>query len=140
VQITAHAASGKANKATIEVLAGFFGVKKRAVRIIKGKKSREKIIDVSLRYALVGNITEDKRLQKILKNPRKHRKTSQKYIKNVMERGVNQNSLHLVRLNFAPLFFASRLLLATFTKQELPPPKLLALVSSKQLPLGLSNF
>lgn len=115
-------------------------MKKRAVRIIKGKKSREKIIDVSLRYALVGNITEDKRLQKILKNPRKHRKTSQKYIKNVMERGVNQNSLHLVRLNFAPLFFASRLLLATFTKQELPPPKLLALVSSKQLPLGLSNF
>jgi hypothetical protein len=105
VRIIAHTASGKANKATIEVLAGFFGVKKRAVRIIKGKKSREKIIDVSLRYALVGNITEDKRLQKILKNPRKHRKTSQKYIKNVMERGVNQNSLHLVRLNFAPLFF-----------------------------------
>ena len=67
VRITAPAARGKANKATIEVLAGFFGVKKRAIRIIRGKKSREKIIDVSLRYALVGNITEDKRLQRILK-------------------------------------------------------------------------
>jgi hypothetical protein len=100
VRIIAHTASGKANKATIEVLAGFFGVKKRAVRIIKGKKSREKIIDVSLRYALVGNITEDKRLQKILKNPRKHRKTSQKYIKNVMERGVNQNLPLLPNRNF----------------------------------------
>ncbi|MCK4735442.1 MAG: DUF167 domain-containing protein [Methanophagales archaeon] len=84
VRITAPAASGKANKATIEVLAGFFGVKKRVIRIIRGKKSREKIIDVSLRYALAGNITEDKRLQRILKKKRKHRKTSQKYIKNGM--------------------------------------------------------
>lgn len=38
---------GKANKAVIELLAEFFKVKKRDIKIIKGEKSREKVIEYS---------------------------------------------------------------------------------------------
>ena len=46
VHVTAPAISGKANKALIEVLAEFFKTKKRNIKIIKGEKSRAKIIGV----------------------------------------------------------------------------------------------
>ena len=37
---------GKANKRLIEILSDYFNVPKRNVRIIKGKKSRNKIIEI----------------------------------------------------------------------------------------------
>jgi hypothetical protein len=37
---------GKANKELIEVLAEYFKIKKREVRIIKGEKSKEKIVEI----------------------------------------------------------------------------------------------
>ena len=46
VRVDAPAVGGKANKRLIELLAKHFGVKKSAVRIIKGEKSREKIIEI----------------------------------------------------------------------------------------------
>lgn len=46
VRVTALAVGGKANKAAIEVLAEYFKVKKRDIRIIRGEKSREKVIEV----------------------------------------------------------------------------------------------
>ena len=47
VRVDAPAVGGKANKRLIELLAKHFGVKKSAVRIIKGEKSREKIIEIA---------------------------------------------------------------------------------------------
>lgn len=44
VKITAPPVEGKANKALIEVLAEYFNVKKSAVKIIKGAKSKNKVI------------------------------------------------------------------------------------------------
>jgi len=46
VRVTAPAVNGKANKAVIEVLAKFFKVKKRCISIIRGEKTREKIIGI----------------------------------------------------------------------------------------------
>lgn len=46
VYLTAPAIEGKANSLLIEVLADFFKVKKSAVSIIKGNKSREKVVSV----------------------------------------------------------------------------------------------
>ncbi len=48
VRVKAPAVGGKANKAMIEVLAEFFNVKKSDIRIIKGEKSREKVIEVDI--------------------------------------------------------------------------------------------
>lgn len=42
--LNAPAVEGKANKALIEFLADHFNVKKKQVRIIKGLKSRNKVI------------------------------------------------------------------------------------------------
>lgn len=39
---------GKANAELIELIAGFFGVKKSAVRFVAGAKSRRKIVEVTL--------------------------------------------------------------------------------------------
>ncbi|MFH1288255.1 MAG: DUF167 domain-containing protein [bacterium] len=47
VRVTAPAVDGKANKAIIEVLSEFYGVKKRDVRIIHGEKSRGKIVEIT---------------------------------------------------------------------------------------------
>ena len=47
VRVNAPAVGGKANKAVVEVLAGFFEVKKKDIRIIRGEKSREKVIAVN---------------------------------------------------------------------------------------------
>ncbi len=48
VRVTARAVEGKANKAAVEALANFFNVKKSAIKIIRGEKSREKIIEVGM--------------------------------------------------------------------------------------------
>lgn len=52
IKITAPAVEGKANKALIEFLAEYFGVKKKQVEIKSGDKSREKVValtDVSIK-------------------------------------------------------------------------------------------
>lgn len=46
VRVTARADRGKANKAAIKLLAKFLGVKAGQLRIVKGEKSRDKIIQV----------------------------------------------------------------------------------------------
>ena len=46
VYLNAPAVDGKANKALIEFLAEHFSVKKSAVEIIKGLKSRHKTINI----------------------------------------------------------------------------------------------
>ena len=52
VHVRAPAIDGKANNALIGVLANFFKVKKGAIRIIKGKKSRNKVIGVDIKNCL----------------------------------------------------------------------------------------
>ncbi|MFA6548570.1 MAG: DUF167 domain-containing protein [Candidatus Margulisiibacteriota bacterium] len=47
VYLTAPAVEGKANQALIEFIAEHFGVKKRQVKIIKGMKSRQKVVEIS---------------------------------------------------------------------------------------------
>lgn len=44
VYLTAPAVEGKANKALVEFLAGEFGVAKGQIQIIKGLKSRIKVV------------------------------------------------------------------------------------------------
>jgi len=46
VHVSAPAVDDKANKAVIKVLAEYFKIKKKDVRIIKGAKSREKVVEV----------------------------------------------------------------------------------------------
>jgi hypothetical protein len=48
VYVTAQPIDGRANKAVIELLAEFFDVKKGRVRIIKGERSREKIVEIDV--------------------------------------------------------------------------------------------
>ncbi len=44
IKIAAPPVEGKANKVFIEVLAEYFNVKKSAIKIIKGEKSRDKVV------------------------------------------------------------------------------------------------
>jgi len=46
VYVRAPAIDNKANKALIEVLARYFNIKKRNIRIVRGEKSREKIVEI----------------------------------------------------------------------------------------------
>ena len=46
VRVTAPAVGGKANKAVIKLLAGHLGVKKSAITIVQGLRSRHKVIAV----------------------------------------------------------------------------------------------
>jgi uncharacterized protein len=46
VFLTDPPVEGQANKALIEVLAGYLGVRKSRVRIIRGEKSRDKVVEV----------------------------------------------------------------------------------------------
>jgi len=46
VYLTAPPVEGKANKALIEFLSEYFGVKKRKIKIIGGEKSREKVLEI----------------------------------------------------------------------------------------------
>lgn len=47
VYITAPAVDGKANKALIELLAEHFVVRKSDAKIIKGERSRDKIVEIN---------------------------------------------------------------------------------------------
>ncbi|HDZ76985.1 MAG TPA: YggU family protein [Candidatus Omnitrophica bacterium] len=46
VYLTAPAVEGKANKALVKILAGYFDVAKSQINIVKGKKSREKLVEI----------------------------------------------------------------------------------------------
>jgi len=46
VYVTAPAVDGKANKALVETLAKYFKMRKSSVRIIRGEKAREKIVEI----------------------------------------------------------------------------------------------
>ena len=46
VHLIASAVDGKANKALIKVLAEYFKIKKSGVRITRGTKSREKVVEI----------------------------------------------------------------------------------------------
>lgn len=47
VKVRAKAQDGKANKAVIEALAEYYGKRRRDIRIIKGEKSRDKVIEIA---------------------------------------------------------------------------------------------
>ncbi|EKD49252.1 MAG: hypothetical protein ACD_63C00208G0002 [uncultured bacterium] len=46
VWLVERAEKGKANKALIKILADYFGLEKGKIKIVKGEKSREKVIEV----------------------------------------------------------------------------------------------
>ena len=46
VHVNAPAVDDKANKALVKVLAKYFGIKKNDVRITRGAKSREKVVEI----------------------------------------------------------------------------------------------
>lgn len=46
VYVRAPALDGKANAAAVELLAEFLGVKRSALRIVRGERSREKVIEM----------------------------------------------------------------------------------------------
>ncbi len=48
VKVSAPPEKGKANERVIELLAEHYGVKKSAVRILRGHSSREKLIEIDL--------------------------------------------------------------------------------------------
>jgi len=47
IYINAPAVEGKANKALINILADYFDLPKSRINIIKGEKSRNKIVDIT---------------------------------------------------------------------------------------------
>ncbi len=47
VYVTAPAVDGKANKALIELMADHFDIAKSSVKIIKGEKSRNKVLEIN---------------------------------------------------------------------------------------------
>ena len=47
VKLTAPPERGKANKKLIEILSKYFGVNKKAVTIVSGHKSREKLVEIA---------------------------------------------------------------------------------------------
>ena len=48
VYVTAPAMDGKANKAAVEVLSEYFGLKKKDIHIVKGERNRQKIIEIKI--------------------------------------------------------------------------------------------
>jgi len=46
VYLTAPAIEGRANEALIEILADYLKIRKSEIRIIRGEKSRDKVIEV----------------------------------------------------------------------------------------------
>ncbi len=47
VYVNAPPIDGKANKAVVEVIAKHFSVKKNSIKIIRGEKSKEKVIQIN---------------------------------------------------------------------------------------------
>ena len=69
VRLKAKAVGGKANKALIEVLAEFFNVKKSDVKITRGERSREKVIEVDMDDDYIANAEKVKiKLESIFTN------------------------------------------------------------------------
>lgn len=48
IKIDAPAEKGKANKRLIEILSDYFKIPKNKIKIIKGRKSRNKIIEIKI--------------------------------------------------------------------------------------------
>lgn len=48
VHVNAPAIEGKANEALREILAEFFNTKKKNIAILKGEKSKDKIVEVNI--------------------------------------------------------------------------------------------
>lgn len=46
VYLTVSPVDGKANKALLELLAEYFSVRKKQVRIVKGQKNRNKVVEI----------------------------------------------------------------------------------------------
>ncbi len=46
VRTHAKAHDGEANKAVVELLADYFGVSKSMVKVVRGEKSRQKIVEI----------------------------------------------------------------------------------------------
>lgn len=46
VYLTARAIEGRANEALVDFLAGHFGVKSSSIEILKGLKSRHKVVNI----------------------------------------------------------------------------------------------
>ncbi|MEK6583013.1 MAG: DUF167 domain-containing protein [Nitrospirota bacterium] len=47
VYVNAPAVDGKANKALIAVLSEYFNIRKGSIKIVRGEKSREKVVEVN---------------------------------------------------------------------------------------------
>ncbi len=60
VYVKPPAIGGKANKALIEVLAEFFNVNKSDIKIIRGERSREKVIEVDIDDNCVADVENGK--------------------------------------------------------------------------------
>lgn len=56
VYVRAPALEGRANAAAVEALAAHFGVAASRVRIVRGERSRQKVVEV-----VTGAVTEDRR-------------------------------------------------------------------------------
>ncbi len=48
VKVSAPPEKGKANRRVLELIAEHFGIKKSSVRIVKGKTSREKLVEIDV--------------------------------------------------------------------------------------------
>ena len=48
VYVTAPATEGRANRAVIELLADYFGLKRSQIHLVQGEKSRNKFLDVEI--------------------------------------------------------------------------------------------
>ena len=46
VYVSVSPEKGKANKRVVELLAGYFGVRKSAVTIVRGQTSRDKLVSI----------------------------------------------------------------------------------------------
>jgi uncharacterized protein len=59
VRVTPHAVEGAANRALIEAVADALGVRRSAVSLVAGHRSREKVLEVSgLRQANLDRLVE----------------------------------------------------------------------------------
>lgn len=47
VYVNAPAVDGKANKALIAVLSEYFNIRKGSIKIVRGEKSREKVVEIN---------------------------------------------------------------------------------------------
>jgi uncharacterized protein (TIGR00251 family) len=60
VRTTAAPADGKANKAVIKLLAGFFGIAPSRIRLVRGRKQRNKVVRITGPVVLPPAIVHDR--------------------------------------------------------------------------------